>query len=424
MAISVFKTFSAGEVLTASDLNSSLTQITDNGEDLGWPATKAKDLDGFELILDADADTSITADTDDQIDFKLAGTDQIIFAGVATNETVFNETQLDIDFRVEGNSDANLLMLDASTDRVGIGVAAPGFKLDVDAGTATTIANLVSTSDGADAALTLLNDAGSGSTDETVSLIAQHVDANGPGGKIVFKRIADYSSAANEDGAIEFYTPLNGTDTLALTLDQNQDATFAGDITVDLTATVTGNLAVGQAQSGNALNVLEADAVATFVFDNSNASPFGGIIDFSTASPDDNTNYFLWCLDSTADRCFIYSDGDLQNADNAYGGISDETLKQDIIDAPSQWDDIKNIRVRKFRFKTDLEQYGEDAPYLLGTIAQEVQKVSPGLVRENGDDLLGMKYSILYMKAVGALQENMQRTETLEDRVGALEARI
>ena len=37
----------------------------------------AYDLNGEELILDADADTSITADTDDQIDIKIAGTDQI-----------------------------------------------------------------------------------------------------------------------------------------------------------------------------------------------------------------------------------------------------------------------------------------------------------------------------------------------------------
>ena len=33
------------------------------------------DLNGAELILDADADTSITADTDDQIDFKVGGSD-------------------------------------------------------------------------------------------------------------------------------------------------------------------------------------------------------------------------------------------------------------------------------------------------------------------------------------------------------------
>ena len=37
------------------------------------------DLNGTELILDADGDTSITADTDDQIDIKIAGADDIRF---------------------------------------------------------------------------------------------------------------------------------------------------------------------------------------------------------------------------------------------------------------------------------------------------------------------------------------------------------
>ena len=36
------------------------------------------DLNGNELILDVDADTSITADTDDQIDFKTGGSDNFV----------------------------------------------------------------------------------------------------------------------------------------------------------------------------------------------------------------------------------------------------------------------------------------------------------------------------------------------------------
>jgi len=41
--------------------------------------TKASliDVNGQEIILDADGDTSITADTDDQIDFKIGGTDRL-----------------------------------------------------------------------------------------------------------------------------------------------------------------------------------------------------------------------------------------------------------------------------------------------------------------------------------------------------------
>ena len=39
------------------------------------------DMNGQELILDADGDTSITSDTDDQVDFKIGGTDRVSIAG-------------------------------------------------------------------------------------------------------------------------------------------------------------------------------------------------------------------------------------------------------------------------------------------------------------------------------------------------------
>ena len=79
MAVTPFKVFVSGEVLTASDLNSSITTITSGGMSLVSPATVALDMDGLEFILDADADTALTADTDDQIDVKVAGTDYFRF---------------------------------------------------------------------------------------------------------------------------------------------------------------------------------------------------------------------------------------------------------------------------------------------------------------------------------------------------------
>ena len=36
-------------------------------------------MNGLELVLDADADTTITADTDDTIDIKIAGADDFKF---------------------------------------------------------------------------------------------------------------------------------------------------------------------------------------------------------------------------------------------------------------------------------------------------------------------------------------------------------
>ena len=177
--------------------------------------------------------------------------------------------------------------------------------------------------------------------------------------------------------------------------------------------------------------------VALFV-ENSSANPFGIFIDLSDATKDNNSNYFLKCEDgSDVGRLIIHSDGDVVNHDNSYGSISDEKLKEQITDASSQWNDIKALKVRKFKMKEDVSVKGDsDSLWRLGVIAQEVETAGMnGLVKDNPDMIENedgeivegetstktVKYSILYMKAVKALQEAMARIETLETKVKALE---
>jgi hypothetical protein len=122
----------------------------------------------------------------------------------------------------------------------------------------------------------------------------------------------------------------------------------------------------------------------------------------------------------------IFSNGNVENTNNSYGAISDIKLKENIVDATSQWDDIKALRPVNYNFKEG------QTHTQLGLIAQEVELVSPGLVSESPDrdedenDLgtvtKSVNYSVLYMKAVKALQEAMERIETLEAKVAALEA--
>ena len=117
----------------------------------------------------------------------------------------------------------------------------------------------------------------------------------------------------------------------------------------------------------------------------------------------------------------VYTNGDVQNTNNSYGAFSDLKLKENIVDALSQWDDIKALQVRKYNFKEG------QAHTQIGLIAQEVELVSPGLVSESpdrdaeGNDLgtvtKSVNYSVLYMKAVKALQEAIERIETLEQRL-------
>ena len=52
------------------------------------------DLNGNEMILDADGDTTITADTDDQIDFKTAGTDRVQIN--STGDFLVRQTSADV----------------------------------------------------------------------------------------------------------------------------------------------------------------------------------------------------------------------------------------------------------------------------------------------------------------------------------------
>jgi hypothetical protein len=47
---------------------------------------------------------------------------------------VFNDAGADVDFRVEGDTDANLLFVDASADAIGIGTSSPSYKLDISTG--------------------------------------------------------------------------------------------------------------------------------------------------------------------------------------------------------------------------------------------------------------------------------------------------
>jgi hypothetical protein len=155
-----------------------------------------------------------------------------------------------------------------------------------------------------------------------------------------------------------------------------------------------------------------------------------------------NTYEFFYCQHSSTGRANgtnsfrVATDGDVFNTNNSYGSLSDQRLKENIVDATSQWDDIKGLQVRKYNFR---EATGHETHTQLGLIAQEVESVSPGLVettdvREgetvldaDGNQLESIKsinYSVLYMKAVKALQEAQTRIETLESQHADLLARV
>ena len=167
---------------------------------------------------------------------------------------------------------------------------------------------------------------------------------------------------------------------------------------------------------------------------NQNSSPaYSYSLELAAAANVNNTNYrHINCTknSNSAGIFVVYGNGNVANANNSYGSTSDVKLKENIVDANSQWNDIKGLRVRNFNFIAD-----SNKTKLLGLVAQEAETVCPSLVQnikdleedengnktETGTVTKELKYSVLYMKAIKALQEAQTRIETLESKVAALE---
>ena len=82
----------------------------------------AVDLNGVELILDADQDTSITADTDDQIDIKISGADDFrftanTFTALAGSGVVIPDSGLTLGSTAVTTTAAELNLIDGGTAR-------------------------------------------------------------------------------------------------------------------------------------------------------------------------------------------------------------------------------------------------------------------------------------------------------------------
>jgi hypothetical protein len=304
------------------------------------------DLNGQELILDADADTSITADTDDQIDFKIAGSDKLSISSAGTLSLTAGNLEMD---------DTQELRLGTGNDLV-------------------------------------INFDGTNS-------IIDHTPGSGGlylrGDAILFQ---DSQSTPNTYFRID-----QGAHAKAIIPTHNYYA-----FKVEHTG------------------------------DPSSAAPYGLDILYSGGAPDNDSNtanLFIQASDTGAVRFKVAGDGDVMNHDNSYGSTSDERIKTNIVDANSQWDDIKALKIRNYEKKDDVELHGAGKKVQIGVIAQELETAGmTGLTKDgepNAFDIKhgvpedgkvkSVKYSVLYMKAIKALQEAMAKIETLETKVKALE---
>jgi hypothetical protein len=336
----------------------------------------------------------------------------------------------------DNEAGAARLLIDSS-GRVGIGVTTPADTLHVRGPVSGTILNLdragsyswkLGQSSGSDLTFTgdtservrftsdgkvLVGTSSAFSTSSNALIQA----VNTSGGEIVIGR--DFALGSGSTiGRLAFFTKPSAV-AEAARIEAVADAVHSGGAPTRLVFSTTAaaasspsermrinsnGIVVARNSVGDTLNLYNAVSAGT-----SNAFIYGA---HSSASAYTGTTSFV-----------VWTNGNVVNTNNSYGSISDIKLKENIVDANSQWDDLKALQVRNYNFKEG------QTHTQIGLVAQEAELVSPGLVSESpdrddeGNDLgtvtKSVNYSVLYMKAVKALQEAMERIETLEARLTA-----
>ena len=286
--------------------------------------------------------------------------------------------------------------------------------------------SIINTNTGASADARLdIGNASYSSTELTLTAFSQTASGTFFGiSKAKLKTIFDNSSTANTNGLLigtnganPLYFGTNGSERARITSDGYFKASNTGSY-------VSSTGAYHELDNNDGSNPI---AIAY----GSNGSYGGAGFSVNVNRTSTGGNYLFYrAYDSVAavQRFYVRDDGNCYNINGTYGTISDAKVKTDIVDAGSQWADIKAVRFRKFKMKNDPTGLVQ-----LGVVAQELEQTSPGLVDQSidrdadGNDLgtttKSVKTSVLLMKAAVALQEAMDRIEKLEARVALLEGK-
>jgi hypothetical protein len=267
------------ELILDADGDTSITADTDDqidikiagADDFAFKANKFEvqtgsnvDMNGTELILDADGDTSITADTDDQIDIKIAGADDFQFTAntftVASGSKISGGGALTID-NASGDitiDAAGDILLDADDTDILLrdgGSTFGGFK---------QVSGGCQINGGTDASLTLTSD-GRGLSQFTAKVWA-NLNGNGTIALRDSHNISSVTDNGTGDYTFTFSNAMANTNYAALCTSYN--GTSSGDFQdVDHIINATGNVRVkngyvsGTDSSMSAHNVLACQIV-------------------------------------------------------------------------------------------------------------------------------------------------------------------
>ena len=288
------------------------------------------DLAGNELILDADNDTTITADTDDQIDIKIAGADDFQFT--ANDFTALSGSVISTDTINETTSGSGVTIDSVICKDGTIDVQGNNDAIILDADGDTTIS--ANTDDKIDFEI--------GGTDQI------QFDDNG-------RILVTHTQSANIGGA-ECKVQVQGTttETSSLSLKNNQASSAAP------------TLRFGKSR-GTSVNshtiVADGDELGVIVFSGADGVDQTGqscviISEIGGGTPGENDTPGKFKIGVAADgantttiRFHMDTDGTLTATDTSIGSLSDSRLKENISDYTYPIDTFKQFAPKTFTWK-------------------------------------------------------------------------
>jgi hypothetical protein len=106
---------------------------------------------------------------------------------------------------------------------------------------------------------------------------------------------------------------------------------------------------------------------------------------------------------------FMRPNGNIENYNNSYGGISDSRLKENIVDAQDYLSKLNQVRIRQFSFISNHLDHPND----VGVIAQELEPIFPELVNTDEQGYKSVAYSKFTPMLVKGVQQLNQKIDSI-----------
>jgi len=220
------------------------------------------------------------------------------------------------------------------------------------------------------------------------------------------------------------YTQWNTTSSVGISGTYTNHAyTFVTNNTERARITSSGNFGVGTTTPGTSYSELvNFTATATnqpsLTLLNTNASFANDVFQIRSANSSANGNSWNmitgWSSTTTL-NFLVRGNGNVLNSNSSYGSLSDQRIKENIVDATPKLESLKQVRIVNFNLIGDNQKQ-------IGVVAQELEQIFPGMVEEDSEGMKAVKYSVFVPMLIKAIQEQQAMIEELKAKVAALEA--